>query len=86
MSESTQTDGRIETINRMLTEVMKKKKVLLPEHNLVEDLGLNSLQLMDLIAKIETEYDVIVPIQKVSAMKTVRDLQNAVANLEEFCR
>jgi acyl carrier protein len=41
---------------------------------------------MDLIAKIETEYDVIVPIQKVSAMKTVRDLQNAVANLEEFCR
>lgn len=86
MSEQTLTDERIVTINRMLTEVMKKKKVLLPEHNLVEDLGLNSLQLMDLIAKIETKYDVIVPIQKVSVMKTVRDLQNAVLNLEEFCR
>ena len=77
-------DEHKSTVNRFLSEVMKKQKVILPEHNLVEDLGLNSIQLMDLMAKIEEQFDVIVPIQKVQSTKTVSDLYEAVTDLEEF--
>ena len=77
---------REETVNLYLSEVMKKKKVILPQHSLVEDLGLNSIQLISLIEKVETKYDVMVPIQKLHVVKTVEDLYKMVCNLEEICQ
>jgi acyl carrier protein len=78
-------DDRIAKVNEFLMSVMKNKKVIVPEQNLMEDLNLNSIQIMELVGKIETEYDVILPMQKLQTIKTVSDLYRAVQNLEEFC-
>lgn len=79
-------DKRITRANEFLIEVMKNKKVIIPQQNLVEDLGLNSIQFMELIGKIEDEYNVIVPMQKLQYIKTVSDLYKAIQDIEEFCR
>ncbi|MBN2533395.1 MAG: acyl carrier protein [Spirochaetales bacterium] len=77
-------NDRIEKVNEFLLSVMKNKKVIVPEQNLVEDLNLNSIQIMELVGKIENEYDVILPMQKLQTIKTVSDLYKAIQNLEEF--
>jgi acyl carrier protein len=79
------TEDRIAKANEFLASVMTNKKVIIPEQNLVDDLNLNSIQFMELIGKIETEYDVIVPIQKLSSIIHVSDLYNVIQNIEEFC-
>ncbi|MBN2441159.1 MAG: acyl carrier protein [Spirochaetales bacterium] len=79
------TDDRISKVNELLESVMKNKKVIIPEQNLVDDLNLNSIQFMELIGKIETEYDVIVPVQKLTSIVRVSDLYKVIQNIEEFC-
>ncbi len=80
------TEERIAQVDEWLTAAVKKEIVIIPQHGLVEDLGLNSLQFINLIAKIEEAYNVMVPIQKLQTIKTVDDLHEAVRRLEEFCR
>ncbi len=79
-------EERIAKVNEWLAAAVKKEIVIIPQHGLVEDLGLNSLQFINLISKIEEAFNVMVPIQKLQTIKTVADLQDAVRRLEEFCR
>jgi acyl carrier protein len=79
-------EERIEAINGFIKKVMKKDRAFIREQSLAEDLGLNSIQFIELIALIEEKYDVIVPMQKLQAIKRVGDLYNAVVNIENFCR
>jgi acyl carrier protein len=55
-----------------------------PEANIQEDLGADSLDIVDLIQTIEDEYDLSIPDEAVEEIKTVNDIVNCVEkNTEE---
>jgi len=72
------------TVNAMLGRVMKTQKPISPEKNLTEDLGLTSLQLMELLSLVEDEYDILIPVNRVLHVKTVGDLYRAVEGIDGF--
>ena len=55
-----------------------------PEANIQEDLGADSLDIVDLIQTIEDEYDISIPDEAVEEIKTVNDIVNYIEkNTEE---
>lgn len=71
-------------VNNLLRMVSKKNQTILPEHRLVYDLGMNSLALLEFIVRIEDEYNVSIPVHKISHKKRVKDLYHLVQGLDEF--
>lgn len=49
-----------------------------PEANIQDDLGADSLDIVDLITTIEDEFDVNIPDEAVEEIKTVNDIVNFV--------
>ena len=49
--------------------------------SLFGDLALDSVATMDFIMAVETEFDVVIPIDRMSDIKTVGDLADAVLSL-----
>ena len=49
-----------------------------PEANIQEDLGADSLDIVDLIQTIEDEYDLSIPDEAVEEIKTVGDIVNYI--------
>ena len=45
-----------------------------PEHNIMDDLGADSLDTVEIVMKVEEEYDITIPDEDVEEMKTVQDL------------
>ena len=45
-----------------------------PEHNIMDDLGADSLDTVEIVMKVEEEYDITIPDEDVEVMKTVQDL------------
>jgi len=75
-----------EMVDRILKKVIQSGKKINPADYLVEDLGLSSLKLMEIMGYIEDELDVIIPVNKVINIKTVQDLYQAVENIDEFIK
>ena len=48
------------------------------ETSVAGDLSLDSIAVMDFIMAVETEFDVVIPIDRMSDIKTVGDLADAV--------
>ena len=59
----------------------KEGRTLNPETQLVADLGLDSMQVMELLSTIEDEFDISVPLNIVPEMKTVNDLADQISKL-----
>ncbi len=49
--------------------------------NLVGELGLDSLQVMDLLLNVEDRFDISIPVSILPDVRTVRDLALQIANL-----
>jgi acyl carrier protein len=50
-----------------------EKKITL-ESRLIEDLGADSLDLVDLLMTLENEYNITIPDAKAQSMKTIKDV------------
>lgn len=51
--------------------------------NLIDDLGADSLDAIDIVMTVEDEYSIEVPDEAIEAMKTVEDIVNFIeANIE----
>ena len=55
-----------------------EEDVVTPEANIQEDLGADSLDIVDLIQTIEDEYDLSIPDEAVEEIKTVGDIANYI--------
>ena len=55
-----------------------EEDVVTPEANIQEDLGADSLDIVDLIQTIEDEYDLSIPDEAVEEIKTVNDIVNYI--------
>lgn len=66
----------------ILQEIMPEKKIQVrPELGLINDLNLDSLKIMELLEKLEDNYDISIPINILADVRSVGDLTRAVRKL-----
>lgn len=66
-------------IVRLISDVLKVQRAVSPEKRLVEDLGLDSLRLIELITAVEDELGVSIPINRLATVRTVGDVHRLLA-------
>ncbi|MBV1774971.1 acyl carrier protein [Burkholderiaceae bacterium DAT-1] len=69
------------TVNELLTDIGGKRKTIAPGKLLVEDLGFDSLKMVELMLAIEDRFDVAIPVADATRIQTVADLYQAVSRL-----
>ena len=52
--------------------------------DLVSELGLDSVNVMDLLLEVEEDFDLSVPLNVLADIRTLRDLAHAIARLREM--
>lgn len=70
-----------ERLYEVLSPFVKEGRTLKPETQLVADLGLDSMQVMELLSSIEDEFDISVPLNIVPDVRTIEDLAAQVSKL-----
>ena len=66
----------------ILQEIMPEKKIQVrPELDLINDLNLDSLKIMELLEKLEDNYDISIPINILADVRSVGDVTRAVRKL-----
>ncbi len=64
----------IDKISEILAPFLKEGMTLTEDSELVAELGLTSLQVMELVEHIEDEFDISFPLNILPDIRTVRDL------------
>lgn len=71
--------GKIVGIARTLDGVTPEMAdAIQPDTNIVRDLSLDSIAVMDFIMELETEFNTVIPLEKVAEIQTVADLASAL--------
>lgn len=65
-------------IYELIAPVNKKGIALKPETTFAGDLELDSLTVMDLVAEIEDEFDILLPLNKLPDLETIQQVTDAV--------
>ncbi len=68
-------------IIRLLGEKVDPDLTLTADTNIVADTGLDSVSVMDFVFELEDEFGITVPMDRISDVKTVRELAAAIHNL-----
>ena len=68
-------------IIRLLGEKVESDLKLAPETNIVADAGLASVDVMDFVFELEDEFGIMVPMDRISDVKTVQQLAEAIHGL-----
>ena len=72
-------------IQARVLELLGKKagpgRYLSLESNVLEDTGLDSVSVMDLVMELEDEFDISIPLDRIAEVRTVADLAGAVEAL-----
>ena len=74
-------DATFETISGLIAPFNKKGIDLGPDVSFASDLELDSLTVMDLVADIEDEFDIILPLNILPDLETVGHLADAVEKI-----
>ncbi|TNE63121.1 MAG: acyl carrier protein [Alphaproteobacteria bacterium] len=75
---STQT---LEKIYDLIAPLNKRGIELTPETTFAAGLQLDSLTVMDLVAEIEDEFDIVLPLNLLPNLETIEDVANAVEKI-----
>jgi len=62
----------------LITPLNKKEVTLAPETTFAVDLELDSLTVMDLVADIEDEFDILLPLNLLPELETIQQVTDAV--------
>ena len=71
----------LETVTGVLEGVVNRKIELKPEMNIVNDLGLDSIAVMNFTMALEDEFDISIPLNEMASVVTVEDLLNTLESL-----
>ena len=71
----------LETIYGLITPINKKGVDLTPATTFAVDLELDSLTVMDLVAEIEDEFDIILPLNMLPDLETIEQVADAVEKI-----
>jgi acyl carrier protein len=70
-----------DTLCEVIARVRPPEKPLAPETRFVDDLGLDSLTVMELVAEVEDEFDINLPINLLPDIHTVGELAVVIDRL-----
>jgi acyl carrier protein len=68
-------------IAETLESVLNRKVELKPEMNIVNDLGLDSIAVMNFTMALEDKFDISIPLHDMASVVTVQDLLNTLKSL-----
>ena len=68
-------------ISAALQEVVGRPVVVSDQTNIVNDLGLDSLAVMNFVMALEDEYDISMPLDRMAEVQTVGDLARTIEEL-----
>lgn len=71
----------LETVTGVLEGVVNRRIELKPEMNIVNDLGLDSIAVMNFTMALEDEFDISIPLNDMASVVTVEDLLNTLETL-----
>ncbi len=69
-------------ISAIFEQVLGRPVSITDDTDIVEDLGMDSLGVMNFVMAIEDFYDLSIPLDRVAQIQTVADLMRAVAELK----
>ena len=74
----------LEKIQAMLAEALNiPVEKVTPDAKIVDDLGADSLDVVELLSQLEEEYGIIVPDDQAENLVTVADVANAIEELQK---
>jgi acyl carrier protein len=73
--------ARREDISAIFEEVLGRPVKITDSTDIVEDLGMDSLGVMNFVMAIEDFYDISIPLDRIAQIQTVGDLIHAVEDL-----
>ena len=71
----------IEKIYELITPINNKGVELAPDVTFASDLELDSLTVMDLVAEIEDEFDIVIPLNLLPDLETIAQVADAVEKI-----
>lgn len=84
MTEAGTPDGDVyDRICRLIEPFNKKQVPLTPQTGFANDLDFDSLTVMDLVAAIEDEFDIVLPLNMLPDLETMTQLVAAVEKIRE---
>lgn len=86
MPEKVQSSGTGETLShlyRLIAPYNKKNISLRAETTFSKDLELDSLTVMDLVAAIEDEFDIVLPLNLLPELQTIQQVAEAVIRIQQ---
>ena len=82
MTEITEDIIMLEKIQEMLAEALNiPVEKVTPDAKIVDDLGADSLDVVELLSQLEDEYGVTIPDEEVEALVTVADVASEIEKL-----
>ncbi len=73
----------VEHIRELLTEVAEIDQEIGEETDLVEEIGLESIDVMELIEQLEDKFDISFPLNDLANIRTLSDLAKELQKLTE---
>jgi acyl carrier protein len=71
----TEIPAAIETLDRLLREVMAEPPAVLdPDSDMIDEFGLSSVDVMELISLVEDTWDIAFPLNDLATIRTLRQL------------
>ena len=71
-------DKVLGTVVSIVSRLVKSDTELSADTDLQEDVGMTSLQVMDLVLEIEEEFDISFPLNRLPDIRTIKDLAQEI--------
>jgi acyl carrier protein len=71
-----------EDINELITETLGRRVVISDNTNIVQDLGLDSLGVMNFCMALEDKFNISIPLDRIADVRTIGDLARTVQELQ----
>ena len=76
-------DYVLQETKRILESVNKSGVSVTGETNIVEDINVDSLSVMDVVMELEDKFDISIPLNVISNVRTVDELVGAIKKIKE---
>lgn len=74
----------LEKVQEMLAEALNKPvSEITPDAKIIDDLGADSLDVVELLSRLEDEFGIVIPDEDVENLVTVSDVADELAKLQK---
>ncbi len=74
----------LEKVQEMLAEALNKPvSEIAPDAKIIDDLGADSLDVVELLSRLEDEFGIVIPDEDVESLVTVSDVAEELAKLQK---